>query len=566
MGKKLTTEEFISKARAVHGEKYDYSLVEYITNHDKVKIRCIKHDTVFLQTPSHHLSGKNGCPKCSGRNMTTEYFIEKARLVHGDKYDYSLVEYVSVITKVKIICNKHKTMFEQTPNSHLSGSGCPKCGIELNAKSKELTTEEFIRRAKLIHGENYDYSLVEYINAKTKVKIICKNHNSVFYQVPNSHLSGNGCPKCGFVRMTTEEFIKKAKEVHGETYDYSLVVYTNDKEKVQIICKEHGPFFQNPSTHLTGKGCEKCGRIRTGLKQKSNLEEFVIKARKVHGDKYDYSQGEYLGHDKKIFIICPEHKGFWQVPKDHIIKGCGCPKCVGKHITKEDFVTKAREIHGDNYDYSLVEYNGNKNHVKIRCIKHNLIFEQTPYSHLKGNKCPICSKKYKKTREEFIIEAQKIHGDKYDYSLVEYKGVDTKVKIRCIKHNFTFCQTPDKHLNNRGCPICKLSKGEGRISDFLNQHNINYVVQHRFNDCKSKKTLSFDFYLPERNICVEYDGIQHYKPILNFGGEKAFIKNKERDEIKTKYCQDNQIKLLRISYKDFDKIEEILCDFLKEIV
>jgi len=169
------------------------------------------------------------------KKLTTAEFIEKAKKVHGDKYDYSLVEYVAVIKKIKIRC-KHHGIFEQTPNSHLGKCGCPKCGSTLLSNSKD-----FIKKSLKIHGDKYDYSLVNYTTAKIKVKNICKEHG-IFEQVPNSHLNGNGCLKCYNINRSklqilgTSKFIRRSNEIHNFKYDYSKVEYKGCKLKVNMIC------------------------------------------------------------------------------------------------------------------------------------------------------------------------------------------------------------------------------------------------------------------------------------------------------------------------------------------
>ena len=252
------------------------------------------------------------------KKKTKEEFIAKAKLVHGDKYDYSKVEYVGALTKVCIICPKHGE-FCQEANSHLRGQGCPKCKYE----KQTCTTDEFIAKAKKIHGDKYDYSKVEYVGALTKVCIICPKHGE-FCQEANSHLRGQGCPKCKYEKQTctTDEFIAKAKKIHGDKYDYSKVEYVNRKTKVCIICPKHGEFWQTPSAHLRGQGCPKC----KSKKQTCTTDEFIAKAKKIHGDKYDYSKVEYVNRKTKVCIICPKHGEFWQTPNHHL-SGCGCPKC-----------------------------------------------------------------------------------------------------------------------------------------------------------------------------------------------------------------------------------------------
>ncbi len=377
------------------------------------------------------------------RKLTTEEFIAKAREVHGDKYDYSNVNYVNTKTKVEIICPEHGS-FWQSPLNHLSGQGCKQCGIEQRANIRRSSNEDFISRAKEIHGEKYDYSNVNYVNATTKVEIICPEHGS-FWQTPNGHINGKGCPKCVGKNKTTEEFIEEAKAVHGDKYDYSKVVYNGNKQKVEIICSIHGSFWQTPTHHLNGTGCPKCiGRYKT-------TEEFIEEAKAVHGDKYDYSRVNYVGTKTKVEIICPEHGSFWQTPSDHL-NGKGCPSCFGnKKYTTEEFIEKVKAVHGNKYDYSRVNYVSTKVKVEIICPIHGS-FWQTPTNHLKGNGCPKCIGQ-NKTTEEFIEEAKAVHGDKYDYSRLNYVGTKTKVEIICPEHG-SFWQTPNSHLRGGGCPKC----------------------------------------------------------------------------------------------------------------
>lgn len=187
------------------------------------------------------------------RRLTREEFIDRTKEIHRNTYDYSLVKYVTSKTKVKILCSKHG-VFEQMPEKHLIKQGCPKC------VGKNKTTKDFINQAKKVHKDKFDYSLVEYNTGHTKVKIICPAHG-VFYQQPYSHLQGQGCRKCKIDNMflTKEEFIEQAKRIHGNTYDYSKVCYTNNLTKIVIICPLHGGFYQTPNCHISAQqGCKKC--------------------------------------------------------------------------------------------------------------------------------------------------------------------------------------------------------------------------------------------------------------------------------------------------------------------
>jgi len=209
----------------------------------------------FNQVPTHHLRGK-GCAKCAGIGQsTTAEFIAKAKRIHGDRYDYSKVVYEKSKIHVIIICRVHGEN-RQTPSHHLDGAGCPAC-----AGVVKSTTEEFIRKARVVHGNRYDYSLVDYITARAVVDIICIEHQLTFSQTPNNHLCNHGCAKCaGNTKSNTEEFIQKARAVHGDRYNYSYVEYVSCKIKVDIICqvKGHGVFTQVPSDHLSGNNCFRC--------------------------------------------------------------------------------------------------------------------------------------------------------------------------------------------------------------------------------------------------------------------------------------------------------------------
>ena len=189
-------------------------------------------------------------------------------------------------------------------------------------------TIEWIKKASIKHNNFYDYSLVNYIKAKYKSKIICPIHGE-FEQQLAAHLNGQGCPKCGILKHSfkntknTNQFIIEANLLHNNMYDYSKTVYNHSKEKVIIICPEHGEFEQRADMHLKGQGCLKCKlNIQT-----LSLEQFINKAIKIHGIKYDYSKVEYINSHEKVIIICPEHGEFEQISNNHL-NGSGCPKCI----------------------------------------------------------------------------------------------------------------------------------------------------------------------------------------------------------------------------------------------
>ena len=424
-----------------------------------------------------------------------------------------------------------------------------------------MTTQEFIEKAKRVHGNKYDYSKVVYTGTFNKVCIICPKHGE-FWQTPNGHLNGNGCRQCSYElrgelkKDTNQTFIKKAQNKHGNRYDYSKVEYKGTKTKVCIVCPEHGEFWQTPSDHLSGGACPKCVHPNANM----STSDFVEKAKDLHNDKYDYSKVEYKGTKTKVCIVCPEHGEFWQTPSDHL-RGQGCPKCKAKRIwdtrgrvTTDDFISKVIKIHGNKYDYSKVKYINNSTKVCIVCPEHGE-FWQTPAAHLNGGGCLKCSKVYRPTTEEWVGEAVKKHGFKYDYSKVEYKNAKTKVCIICHEHG-EFWQLPYAHLHGQGCPSCDMSHLENDIYSILNENCVEFTNEDNLNGKLGR--MRVDFYLPKYNIVIECQGGQHFYPAFDKrnknNAENIHKKVLIRDIKKRKILNDNNIKVFYyISKEDYNE-------------
>ena len=296
-------------------------------------------------------------------------------------------------------------------------------------------------------------------------------------------------------KLSTEEFIKRAKEIHGDKYDYSITNYVNRRTKIKYICPIHGIQEQLPENHIK-YGCGQCGIDKASIKRRVPIENLIKRFNEVHNNKYDYSKMNYVNIDTPIEIICPEHGSFFQSPYDHQ-RGANCPKCGGRKKTTEDFIKCAKEIHGDKYDYSKSKYINSTTKIEIICPEHGSFFQSYVGHILLKQNCPVCSK-------------------------TTYKG-------------------------------------EEKISNYLKAMKIEFETQKTFEDCKDKRCLKFDFFIPKQNLIIEYDGIQHFSP-TSFGNDADYnLKyNVKHDKIKEEYCKKNNLKLLRISYEDFDNIEEIL--------
>ena len=354
-------------------------------------------------------------------------------------------------------------------------------------------------------------------------------------------------------KVTTEEFIKKAKEIHGDRYDYSKVEYVKRNQKVCIICPEHGEFWQTPGNHLCGNGCAKCSG-----KYKSNTEEFIKKAKEIHGDRYDYSKVEYVNNETPVCIICPEHGEFWKRPTEHLLRASGCPYCRGFYKPIYKIIDDFKQIHGDKYDYSKVEYGGTEKPVCIICPEHGE-FWQTPYNHIKGCGCPICAGVKQSNTEEFIKKAKEIHGDRYDYSKVEYVNSHTPLKIICPEHG-EFWQIPTNHLKGCGCPECNTSKNSKivqKIETILKEFNIQYIKEKTFDWLKNKSHMYLDFFLPDYNVGIECHGLQHFEPVEYFGGKIEYDRRYEMDKLKYKLCSEHDIKIYYFTDIDSEYFEKL---------
>ena len=312
--------------------------------------------------------------------------------------------------------------------------------------------------------------------------------------------------------LTIVEIVEKSKKIFNNRYDYietlKFTKYKNNTTKIPITCKEHGTFNQSAKDHVKGKeGCSGCRSQKSSERQSKGVDQFIFDAKKVHGNKYDYSKVVYINSQTKIVIICKEHGPFQQKPNNHIQLCQGCPICSVLHVQSQTT----------------------------------------------------------KSIDQFIRDAQKVHGDYYDYSITDYAGAHKKIKIKCPEHG-PFSQTPNSHLRGRGCPLCNKSTGEERVFVVLQELNIKFEHEKRIDclklDDSRKHRLDFHFVYNNQECAIEYDGIQHFEPVKLFGGDNYLEKRIKNDKIKTIYCLKNNIRLLRISYKEYTEIKEIVEYFL----
>jgi hypothetical protein len=263
-------------------------------------------------------------------------FLERAKRKHGDKFDYSKVEYVSNTTPVTIICPVHGE-FQQTPKYHFK-CDCPKCAVEKLSKYAQKEKEQLIKEIQQKFNDQYNTSLIEYKNNKTPIKLICKEHGE-FEVRPDLLLHlGRGCRECLNKKTKSthkEVFVEEATKIYGDLHDYSETIIISSRIKPAIRCKKHDIVFEKSiSSYLAGSGCPMCSAENYSKIRTKTTEDFIEKARKVHGDRFDYSKAEYKNAREKLTIICEKHGEFEQYPGNHLIHN-GCPSCSWEEMTNQ---------------------------------------------------------------------------------------------------------------------------------------------------------------------------------------------------------------------------------------
>lgn len=421
----------------------------------------------------------------------------------------------------------------------------------------EEQNKQFIERANLLHCNKYDYSKVNYINSQTKVCIICPKHGE-FWQRPIDHMNGNGCPHCAVEgrKLSKENFISKSKELYGDIYDFDETVIKGYDDDIKVKCKKHGYFVTTPHIFLNKKRFIGCPICAKEKKIEKSIEYFRQKSIEIHGNKYLYDFSEFKNNKSKISIFCKKHGWFKQSMNAHISKKQGCPICAGTcQKTTEQFINEANVVHGGKYDYAQTVYKNNRTNVKVICPLHGE-FSVKPDNHLAGNGCPKCAGKHR-TTEELIRMFEKVHGDVYDYSKVVFTNSCNKVDIICKKHG-VFEQNIYSHLNGCGCPKCMntISNGETEIEEYCKKLIGKENVITKEHCILEGREL--DIYIPSKKIAIEYDG-------LIWHSEK-FGKDANYHLKKTEECKKKNIRLIHIFEDEYLTKRELVLAKLKHIL
>lgn len=422
---------------------------------------------------------------------------------------------------------------------------------------KRITNEEFINRMRNINSNILIQS--KYLGSHSYIRCKCLIDGFEWDALATNLLCGKGCPKCSINKhqRTNDEYINELKYINP--YVKPLEKYIKNDIPIKHQCLIDGYIFiTKPSTILSGHGCPKCA----GNNHKTN-NEYVEELHNIHPNILPLEN--YINSSTKIRHKCSIHNYEWDVCPNELLNGSNCPVCSGILMTHDIYVERVNKI---NSNIEVIErYINSLTPIKHRCKIDGYVWKTTPNCILSGTGCPKCYGNIKKTTEQFVDELSKINQN--IIVLGNYNGANKKIKCKCKLDGCIWYPTPSNLLHPFGCPVCKSSKGEKKCSEWFDLHNITYISQYTFDDLRYKKNslLKFDFAILDVNnnlhCLIEYDGEQHFEPIDYAGkgeewAEEQLKLNIIRDNIKDKYCFNNNIKLIRISYLNYDDIESIL--------
>lgn len=477
---------------------------KYVDAKTKITHHCLLHDIYWDVLPSNALAGK-GCKECMKDKNRTKFIKshdEYVSQVQNVNSDIEVLEtYVGADVAILHLCKKHNVQWKAIPTNILKGCGCVKCKSEKIIEKQLKTHEQYVEELSI---KNPNLKVIEeYIDATTPILHYCIKHDLYWKICPNNALIRNRCPECG-----KESHYELSSKSHDD-YVYELSIknpnievvgqYVDCKTKIMHHCLIHDIYWETyPSNALKGCGCVECGKYKISNNFLKTHSEYV-KELEIENPNIVVLE-KYINMRTPILHKCLIHKTEWVVSPSTTLQGCGCPKCRGEKI----------------------------------------------------------SEKQLKTHEQYVVELN--ISNPAIVVLEQYINTKTPILHKCLRDENEWYISPSNALMGYGCPRCHESKGERKIRLWLEKHNIDYNFQYPFENCRDNKPLPFDFYLPNYNMCIEYDGKQHFEPIEHFGGQEAFEITVKHDNIKNEYCKDNGILLLRIPY--FKNVEEELNNFL----
>lgn len=435
--------------------------------------------------------------------------------------------------------------------------------MALNLTMRKKTHDEFKEEVYSLVNDEYTL-LEEYKGAKSKIKIRHNICGHIYKVRPDAFLKGSRCPECRVkaITKTHKQFVEDVYQAVGEEYTV-IGEYINSKKKIRMkhnICDNEWDVY--PCSFLSNeKRCPYC----SGLMRKTP-EEFKKEVFELVGNEYAVLS-DYKNNHTKVKMRHEKCGYEWRVIPISFLQGSRCPKCFGTaKKTTVQFKENVFTLVGK--DYTVInEYINAKTKILIRHNKCGHEYLVTPSDFLSGKRCPKCGA-IRRTDKQFKKIIFDLVGEEYVF-LEKYINSYTKIRVKHNKCGKTYKTTPDTFIYGSRCPHCNSSKGELKIANFLTKNNIDFEVEKTFEDLKHKGFLRFDFYLPEYNLLIEYDGKQHFEPV-DFSGNnpelaiKNFKLRKKRDALKDNYAKDKGIKLLRIPYTKYDEIKHILKEKLKK--
>lgn len=368
-------------------------------------------------------------------------------------------------------------------------------------------------------------------------------------------------------KLTNIEFLEKLHSLKGDDYT-PIEEYKGARVRIKFKCNKCGDVFETTPDNIYNGGCIKCGYESMKKNQRKTNDYFLKEVFNLVGNEYTFID-KYVNNTTKLNVVHNTCNHKYAVTPRDFLRGSRCPNCKNKRIsegvrlTHDEYMRRLKNVAGDEYTV-LNEYKNARTKIKIRHNRCGSEYEIYPSKLLSGNKCRQCvfkdmGLKMSKKHDEFIKEILDLFRDEFEI-IGEYKNNKTKIDVKHNKCGYIYKVTPDALLRGNGCPKCKESKGEKMISKILKDNNISFERQYKFDDCKYKDKLIFDFALKDKGVVIgliEYQGIQHYKPVSIFGGEYSFRVQQIKDNIKRKYAKDNNIPLIEIPY-----YKEDICNFL----
>ena len=528
MVRKLTQEEFKHRVYGQLGDRVDLSKFEYTGATGKSIAICPTHGEYLVSAAS--LSAGQACKQCyrdkqasGGMAQSVETVITRAQEVHGNKYEYDKGTYKNSKTTMKVVCPEHGE-FWVTPEAHIKGQECPECSKAKVRKARVRGSDLLVPKMIEKWGDRFDFSHVSFERSRDKFTLTCKEHGEFQTMYRDLMKSPAGCPECGNIiaaenrRIPLETIHTKLYEKYPSGYTFGDLVrkIKNGREYryITVTCEKHGANLQQLAAVERQYACKQCAIESRAESNIIPIEEFLRRAHKAHGDRYEYDHTSYSGTSNSIRITCKKHGEFEQIAVTHT-NGHGCPKCADEELglkntlSQGEFIERVVAVHGKTYNLSKVKYKKMSNKVAAVCPDHGE-FKITAGYFANGQGCSGCKADYTSLRltfpdETWLRKFKEAHGDKYSYGEITRETGTPRVKILCDTHGW-FEQSCRSHSIGQGCPRCArngTTKPQIEIFEFISQH-VKAEMEVLFKDNSRRK---HDIFIPSLNLAIEYHGL-----------------------------------------------------------